>query len=375
MVVPKCLLFIDRLAVQRFNRFLREFSQRLSIVDPVDMPYRDERFSLSASHPLAIISRPVHLNRPVERLLRILVSGFDIAKVPFVDRVSRSVEPIGEWTSAELKAELKELGLSTSGNKQELYDKLLEYEEDWGDEEDSGLSDALGGVANLVVRNRGVLGAVVGVLLLLSAIIVAGPVVIDMIMPAEEEPPEVGIWEFSFEQKNWTEIQTFFVNDDSTETVPLVIPMPNNVSEVYIGAYWGEEDEQPGGIVGCDLVTVEVFDTSVSKPQLYTLSSTDASSQDCDADKTEPWDKIWYHYSLDIPNASGFEGTEEEARESWELYNGTGTGEWRIDVSVDTYAVWGTVCDCEDGEEVRLTISYVEYEVKMSLITEDESVS
>ena len=218
------------------------------------------------------------------------------------------MEPIGEWTSAELKAELKELGLSTSGNKQELYDKLLEYEEDWGDEEDSGLSDALGGVANLVVRNRGVLGAVVGVLLLLSAIIVAGPVVIDMIMPAEEEPPEVGIWEFSFEQKNWTEIQTFFVNDDSTETVPLVIPMPNNVSEVYIGAYWGEEDEQPGGIVGCDLVTVEVFDTSVSKPQLYTLSSTDASSQDCDADKTEPWDKIWYHYSLDIPNASGFEG-------------------------------------------------------------------
>ena len=289
--------------------------------------------------------------------------------------MSRSVEPIGEWTSAELKAELKELGLSTSGNKQELYDKLLEYEEDWGDEEDSGLSDALGGVANLVVRNRGVLGAVVGVLLLLSAIIVAGPVVIDMIIPAEEEPPEVGIWEFSFEQKNWTEIQTFFVNDDSTETVPLVIPMPNNVSEVYIGAYWGEEDEEPGGIVGCDLVTVEVFDTSVSKPQLYTLSSTDASSQDCDADKTEPWDKIWYHYSLDIPNASGFEGTEEEARESWELYNGTGTGEWRIDVSVDTYAVWGTVCDCEDGEEVRLTISYVEYEVKMSLITEDESVS
>lgn len=337
--------------------------------------YRAERFSPSASHPLAIISRPVHLNRPAERLLAILVSGFDIAKVPFVDRVSRSVEPISEWTSAELKAELKELGLSTSGNKQELYDKLLEYEEDWGDEEGSGLSDALGGVANLVVRNRGVFGAVVGVMLLLSAIVVAGPVVIDMIMPAEEEPPEVGIWEFSFEQKNWTEIQTFFVNDDSTETVPLVIPMPNNVSEVYIGAYWGEEDEEPGGIVGCDLVTVEVFDTSVSKPQLYTLSSTDASSQDCDADKTEPWDKIWYHYSLDIPNASGFEGTEEEARESWELYNGTGTGEWRIDVSVDTYAVWGTVCDCEDGEEVRLTISYVEYEVKMSLITEDEPVS
>tara|TARA_B100000700_G_scaffold5893_1_gene6333 strand:- start:8038 stop:8895 length:858 start_codon:yes stop_codon:yes gene_type:complete len=285
------------------------------------------------------------------------------------------VEPIDEWTSAELKAELRELDLSTGGNKQELYNRLLEYEDDWEEEGESGISDTLGGVANIFIRNRVVFGAVAGTLLLLSAIVIAGPIVIDMIMPAEEEDPEVGIWEFSFDQKNWTEIQTFFVNDDSTETVSLVIPMPNNVSEVYIGAYWGEEDEQPGGIVGCDLVTVEVFDSSVTKPQLYTLSSTDASSQDCDADKTEPWDKIWYDYSLDIPNASGFEGTEEEARESWEMYNGTGTGEWLIEVRVDTYAVWGTVCDCEDGEEIRLTISYVEYQVKMSLISQEESVS
>ena len=283
------------------------------------------------------------------------------------------MEPIGEWTVAELKAELEELDLVTTGNKQNLYDRLLDYEEEWGDDGDSGLSNAVGGIFNILIRNRVVLGAVIGVLLLLSAIVVAGPILIDMIMPAEEEPPEVGIWEFSFEQKNTTDVQTFFVNDDSTETVTLLIPMPNNVSEVYIGAYWGEEDEQPGGIVGCDLVTVEVFETSVSKPHLYTLSNTDASSQDCDADKTEPWDKIWYHYFLDIPNSTGFEGTEEEARESWDLYNGSGTGEWRIDVSVDTYAVWGTVCDCEDGEDVRLTISYIEYEVKMSIMSEGDS--
>ena len=283
------------------------------------------------------------------------------------------MEAIDEWTVAELRAELEELELVTTGNKQELYDRLLDYEEEWGDDGDSGLSNTVGGIFNIVIRNRVALGAVIGVLLLLSAIVVAGPVVIDMIMPAEEDPPEVSNWEFSFEEKNWTEIQTFFVNDDSTETVSLLIPMPNNVSEVYIGAYWGEEDEEPGGIVGCDLVTVEVSETSVSKPHLYTLSSTDASSQDCDADKTEPWDKIWYHYFLDIPNSTGFEGTEEEARESWDLYNGSGTGEWRIDVSVDTYAVWGTVCDCEDGEDVRLTISYIEYEVKMSIMSEGDS--
>ena len=285
------------------------------------------------------------------------------------------MEPIDEWSSAELKAELKELDLSTSGNKQELYDRLLEYEDEWREDSESGISDIFGRIVNIVVRNRGALGAVTGVLVLVSAIVVAGPVVIEMVMPAEEEVPEEGVWEFTFEQKNWTDVQTYFINDDTTEIVTLNIPMPNNVSNIYIGAYWGEEDEQPGGIVGCDMVTVEVFDTAVTKPQLYSLSSTDASSQDCDADKTEPWDKIWYDYSLDIPDASGFEGTEEEARESWELYNGTGTGEWRIEIRVDTYAVWGTVCDCEDGEEVTLTISYIEYEVKMSLISQEEPVS
>jgi len=154
-----------------------------------------------------------------------------------VDRVSQGVEPIDEWTSAELKAELKELGLSSGGNKQDLYDRLLEYEEEWEGESGPGVSDALGGVANLILRNRVALGAIVGVLLLLSAIVVAGPVVIGIIMPAEEEAPEVGVWDFALEQKNWTEIQTFFVNDDATETVTLTIPMPNNVSEVYIGAY------------------------------------------------------------------------------------------------------------------------------------------
>ena len=285
------------------------------------------------------------------------------------------MEPIDEWSSAELKAELKELDLSTSGNKQELYDRLLEYEDEWREDSESGISDIFGRIVNIVVRNRVALGAVAGVLVLVSAIVVGGPVVIEMVMPAEEEVPEEGVWEFTFEQKNWTDVQTYFINDDTTEIVTLNIPMPNNVSNIYIGAYWGEEDEQPGGIVGCDMVTVEVFDTAVTKPQLYSLSSTDASSQDCDADKTEPWDKIWYDYSLDIPDASGFEGTEEEARESWELYNGTGTGEWRIEIRVDTYAVWGTVCDCEDGEEVTLTISYIEYEVKMSLISQEEPVS
>ena len=292
-----------------------------------------------------------------------------------VDRVSRAVEPIDEWSSTELKAELEELDLSTSGNKQELYDRLLEYEDEWGENRGPGISDQFGRVVIIVVSNRVALGAVAGVLVLVSAIVLAGPVVIDMIMPASEEAPEKGIWEFTFEQKNTTDVQTYFINDDTTEVVTLNIPMPNNVSKIYIGAYWGEEDEQPGGIVGCDMVTVAVYDTGVSKTQLYSLSSTDASSQDCDADKTEPWDKIWYDYSLDIPNASGFEGTEEEARASWELYNGTGTGEWRIEIRVDTYAVWGTICDCEDGEEVTLTISYVEYQVKMSLITQEESVS
>ena len=45
---------------------------------------------------------------------------------------------------AELKAELEELDLVTTGNKQNLYDRLLDYEEEWGDDGDSGLSNAVG---------------------------------------------------------------------------------------------------------------------------------------------------------------------------------------------------------------------------------------
>ena len=118
------------------------------------------------------------------------------------------------------------MGLSSSGNKQELYDRLLEYEEDWDEEEGTDFSEVVSRAVAVILRNRVALGAVAGVLLLLSAIVVAGPVVIDMIMPAEEKAPEVSVWEFSFEEKNHTDVQTFFVNDDSTETIILVIPMP-----------------------------------------------------------------------------------------------------------------------------------------------------
>ena len=55
-----------------------------------------------------------------------------------------------------------------------------------------------------------------------------------------------------------------------------------------------------------------------------------------------------------------------------DVYKRQGTGEWRIDVTVDVYTLWGTVCDCEDGEEVRLTISYIEYEVKMAKVVPPE---
>jgi len=290
------------------------------------------------------------------------------------------VEPIDEWTVAELKAELKDLGLSNGGNKEDLYDRLLEYEEeeewsenDWEDE-DSGFdaSELMASLAGIALRNRVAIGAVLAVVILVAAVVVAGPAVLDMLMPGKEAEPEANVWSFALEEKNQTDVQTFFVNDDTTENVVLSISLPRNISSVYIGAYWGEEDEQPGGIVGCDKVTVEVYDSSVNKSNQYSLSNTDAMSQDCDADKTEPWDKIWYQYTLDLPNMTGFEGTEEEALALWEQYNGIGTGEWRIDVTVDVYTIWGTVCDCEDGEDVQLTISYIEYEINLAKVAPPE---
>ena len=94
----------------------------------------------------------------------------------------------------------------------------------------------------------------------------------------------------------------------------------------------------------------------------------------CEGDgRRTPWDKIWYQYTLVLPNMTGFEGTQEEALALWEQYNGIGTGEWRIDVTVDVYTLWGTVCDCEDGEDVQLTISYIEYEVNMAKVMPPDS--
>ena len=143
-------------------------------------------------------------------------------------------------------------------------------------------------LAGAVVSNRVAIGAVVAVVMLVVAVVVAGPSVLEMIIPAKEAEPEVSVWELTIEERNQTDIQTFFVNDDATETVILSIPLPRNLSSVYVGGYWGEEDEQPGGIVGCDKVTIEVYDSAVNKSNQYSLSNTDAMSQDCDADKKEP---------------------------------------------------------------------------------------
>ena len=170
------------------------------------------------------------------------------------------MEPIDEWTVAELKTELKDLGLSNGGNKEELYNRLLEYEgddgwdeDDW-EEEDSGFdaSEMVASFTGAALRNRVGIAAVLGVVMLVAAVVVAGPAVIDMLIPDKEAGPEVNVWEFTLQERNQTDVQSFFVNDDATENVVLSISLPSNVSSVYVGAYWGEEDEQPGGIVGCD---------------------------------------------------------------------------------------------------------------------------
>ena len=90
-------------------------------------------------------------------------------------------------------------------------------------------------LAGAVVRNRVAIGAVVAVVMLVVAGGVAGPSVLEMIIPAKEAEPEVSVWEFTIEERNQTDIQTFFVNDDATETVILSIPLPRNLSSVYVG--------------------------------------------------------------------------------------------------------------------------------------------
>ena len=58
------------------------------------------------------------------------------------------MEPIDESTVAALKTELKDLGLSNDGKKEELYNRLLEYEEDEEWEEDDSGCDAAEMVAS-----------------------------------------------------------------------------------------------------------------------------------------------------------------------------------------------------------------------------------
>jgi hypothetical protein len=288
------------------------------------------------------------------------------------------VEPIGKWTVVELRAELERLDLGVSGNKQELYQRLLdmdEIEEDWEDEpEDEGFDFTEMGLTALrtAKRYRVPIAAVLIVTLLVGAMAFGGRALLDLLKEEEAVEAQVHMWEFTLEERNLTNVQTMFVEDGDTETISVLIPAPKNLSSVYIGVYWQETDEQPGGIVGCDQVTVVNTLTDVNKTNLYTLSSTEATSQECDADGTEPWDHIWYQYDLDLPNVTSFEGTEEEALAVWDAYTGIGTGEWFIEISVDTYATWGPVCDCEDGEEVRLTVSTIEYEVAMSTVAPDD---
>jgi hypothetical protein len=288
------------------------------------------------------------------------------------------VEPIGKWTVVELRAELERLDLGVSGNKQELYQRLLEMneiEEDWEDElEDEGFDFTEMGLTALRTarRYRVPIAAILIVTLLVGAMAFGGRALLDLLKEEEAAEAQVHMWEFTFEERNLTNVQTMFVEDDATETISVLIPAPKNLSSVYIGAYWRETDEQPGGIVGCDQVTVGITLTDVNKTNLYTLSSTEATSQECDADGTEPWDHIWYQYDLDLPNVTSFEGTEEEALAVWDAYTGIGTGEWFIEITVDTYTIVGAVCDCEDGEEVRLTVSTIEYEVAMSTVAPDD---
>jgi len=296
------------------------------------------------------------------------------------------VDPVDEWTVAELKAELRRLDLPVSGNKQELYERLLddsdfeevlEAEEVLEDEqEDEGFEFDFAAMSQATLRTlilyRVQIASILIVGLLVGAVAFGGPALLDVFQPKEAPEPEVHMWQFSLDERSSEKVQTIFIEDDTTETISVVVPAPANLSSIYIGAYWRESDEQPGGIVGCDEVTLQLVLTDVNKTALYTLSNTEATSQECDADGTEPWDHIWFQYDLNLPNVSSFEGTEEEAFAFWETFTGIGTGEWFIDIRVDTYTVWGTVCDCEDGEEVRLTVSYIDYEVEISKVSPDE---
>jgi hypothetical protein len=201
-------------------------------------------------------------------------------------------------------------------------------------------------------------------ILFVGILIGSATVVIPMIFEKEEAiGPQSHFWRFDVERVIGGAEHSVFVEDGTTEEISFAFEQPTNVSYVYVGAHFSENNEN-FGVNLCDYVTVVINLQTVNRTDRYDTSQTESRTNDCNVEG----DAIWYHYNLTLPPIIEFEGTEEEALSEWENVVGTGVGVWVIEITVDSQSVL-----VDEGEDVDITINFEEFRVSMVIIEEGDN--
>ena len=238
-----------------------------------------------------------------------------------------------------------------------------EFDEDWDDEnidDEFDFIEIVKSTLNLLLRFRSPLIAI----LLVGILIGSATIVVPMLFAKEEvSGPQSHLWRFDVQRVNGGTDHSVFVEDGTTEEISFVFEQPTNVSHVYVGAHFSENNENVG-INLCDYVTVVINLQTVNRTDRYETSQTESRTNDCNVEG----DAIWYHYNLTLPSIIEFEGTEEDARSQWENVVGTGVGIWIIEITVDSQSIL-----VDEGEDVDITIISEEFQVSMVIIEESEN--
>ncbi len=228
-----------------------------------------------------------------------------------------------------------------------------ESDEEW--DEDFDAMTLVAATARFIVRFRLALAA----LMVVGMLVTAASVVVPMLFASEVvSGPQSHLWGFQVKTSDDSTFQSIFVEDGTTEIITFEFDESTNVSHVYVGAHFSENNENIG-VNLCDYVTVIMNLEEVNRTERYETSQTDSRTNDCNVEG----DAIWYNYNLTLPTISQFEGTAAEARDQWEIVNMTGVGLWVIEITVDAQTLLE-----DNGEDVDITINTMEFEVLMTIL-------
>ena len=228
-----------------------------------------------------------------------------------------------------------------------------ETDEEW--DEDFDAMNLVAATARFIVRFRLALAA----LMVVGMLVTAASVVVPMLFASEAvSGPQSHLWGFQVKTSDDSTFQSIFVEDGTTEIITFEFDESTNVSHVYVGAHFSENNENVG-VNLCDYVTVIMNLEEVNRTERYETSQTDSRTNDCNVEG----DAIWYNYNLTLPTISQFEGTAAEARDQWEIVNMTGVGLWVIEITVDAQTLLE-----DNGEDVDITINTMEFEVLMTIL-------